>query len=236
MAGIRGRKKAVILFSEGIDYNTDDLVGPRPNSTPDNVFDDNSPTEALHASMILDDMQAMYEAATKANVAIYSVDPRGPASVNDDQMQMTGMPAGAPVDVGQVTTALRNELRRQLGTLRTFSEATGGIATVGTNDFAGGFKRIVEDNSAYYVLGYHPAELKQDGKFHEISVKVKRPGVQVRARKGYYATKPGKEHGATRRPDHRPAQQPARGQRARLAHDDEHDEGRRAERARADDH
>ncbi len=195
MAGIRGRKKAVIFFSEGIEFNTEDLVGPRPNSTPDNVFDSNTAPEALHASMILDDMQAMYEAATKANVAVYSVDPRGPASINDDQMQMTGMPGNhgeLPVDVGQVTTALRNELRRQLGTLRTFSEATGGIATVGTNDFAGGFKRIVEDNSAYYVLGYHPTDLKQDGKFHEISVKVKKPGVQVRARKGYYATKPGK--------------------------------------------
>ena len=87
--------------------------------------------------------------------------------------------------------------------LRTFSEATGGIATVGTNDFAGGFKRIVEDNSAYYVLGYHPAELKQDGKFHEISVKVKRPGVQVRARKGYYAPSQPPTRRRPCGPDHR---------------------------------
>src|SRR5262249_3106204 len=62
MSGIRGRKKAVILFSEGIDFNTDDVIGPRGNALPDNPLDDNTATEALHASMILDDMHAMYEA------------------------------------------------------------------------------------------------------------------------------------------------------------------------------
>src|SRR5262245_31734789 len=153
----------------------------------------NTAIEAVQAQTLLEDMQILYETATRANVAIYSVDPRGPAANGDLTTLSMGTTEGvSPTFTTMASAALRADVRRQVGTLRSFSEATGGIATVGTNDFAGGFKRIVEDNSAYYVLGYHPADLKQDGKFHEISVKVKKPGVQVRARKGYYATKPGK--------------------------------------------
>ena len=137
-------------------------------------------------------MQAMYEVATRANVAIYSVDPRGVASEADNALQISGIPDGVAADVGNLTSALRDELRRELGTLRTFAEVTGGVAAVGSNDFDAAFRRVVQDNSSYYVLGYHPAELKHDGKFHDITVRVKRPGVQVRARKGYYAVKDAK--------------------------------------------
>ena len=48
-------------------------------------------------------------------------------------------------------------------------------------------KQIVRDISAYYLLGYNSSQAPADGKFHEIKVRVKRPGVQVRARKGYWA-------------------------------------------------
>ena len=48
-------------------------------------------------------------------------------------------------------------------------------------------KQIMRDSSAYYLLGYNSTQAPSDGKFHEIKVRVKRPGVQVRARKGYWA-------------------------------------------------
>ena len=48
-------------------------------------------------------------------------------------------------------------------------------------------KQVVRDASAYYLLGYNSTQAPQDGKFHEIKVKVKRQGLQVRARKGYWA-------------------------------------------------
>ena len=47
--------------------------------------------------------------------------------------------------------------------------------------------QIVRDTSAYYLLGYNSTQAPSDGKFHEIKVRVKRPGVQVRARRGYWA-------------------------------------------------
>ena len=48
-------------------------------------------------------------------------------------------------------------------------------------------KQITRDSSAYYLIGYNSSQAPTDGKFHEIKVRVKRPGVQVRARKGYWA-------------------------------------------------
>jgi VWFA-related protein len=193
MAGIRGRRKTVLLFSEGLDFNLDDTIGLRSTVGAGNPFGDNTATEAVHAAAIRDRMQAMYEVATRANVAIYSVDPRGLASESDALLQAGGMPDGVDQNlVSSLTSSVREELRRELGTLRSFAEVTGGQALVGTNDFDAGFRRIVAENSSYYVLGYHPPELKHDGKFHDITVRVKRPGVQVRARRGYYAVKDAK--------------------------------------------
>ena len=198
MAGIRGRRKALVLFSEGMDFNTDDVIGPRNSQgagmvgsgLPPNPASDSTMNEAMHAADIVAEMQLMFEAASRANVAIYSVDPRGVASPNDQLMQFGGLPQEFPPEMTtMVTNGVRDELRRQVGSLRTFSEVTGGLALVGTNDFETGFRKIVEDNSAYYVLGYNVSDPKRDGKFREITVKVKKPGLNVRARKGYYAVK-----------------------------------------------
>src|SRR5204862_7633303 len=74
-----------------------------------------------------------------------------------------------------------------LDTLRTLASQTDGRAIVNRNDLTLGMKQIVRDNSAYYLLGYNSTFTATDGKFHEIKVKVNRPGIQVRARRGYWA-------------------------------------------------
>src|SRR5258708_23874006 len=48
-------------------------------------------------------------------------------------------------------------------------------------------KQIMRDASGYYLLGYTSSSAPTDGKFHTIDVRVKRQGVEVRARKGYWA-------------------------------------------------
>ena len=80
-------------------------------------------------------------------------------------------------------------LTGRLNSLRTLAEATDGLAIVDSNDLAGGLRRVVNDLSLYYLLGYYSSG-KLDGKFHSIKVRVKRPGVQVRARRGYLAATP----------------------------------------------
>ncbi len=137
----------------------------------------------------LDDDQAfrtLLDQANRANTSFYPVDPRG-LVVFDTSIAMptTGAPpAGATtitppsVDVGL--------LRSRLNSLQTLAEATDGLAIVNSNELDKGFRRIVDDLSSYYLLGYYSTG-KLDGKFHSITVRVKRPGVRVRARRGYLA-------------------------------------------------
>ena len=67
------------------------------------------------------------------------------------------------------------------------ADNTDGRAIVNRNDLAVGMKQIIRDASGYYLLGYNSTQAPTDGKFHEIEVNVKRRGVDVRARKGYWA-------------------------------------------------
>jgi hypothetical protein len=97
-----------------------------------------------------------------------------------------------PVDVNGLTTNLGLDSLIHTASVREVAETTGGVAiAAGTNDFSRGFATIVQDASSYYLLGYSPEPAQDDGKFHSISVRVKRPDVEVRARRGYYASPQG---------------------------------------------
>jgi VWFA-related protein len=67
------------------------------------------------------------------------------------------------------------------------AERSGGRAISETNDIAGAMRRVMDDYSATYLLGYYPDHNKWNGEFREIKVKVGRRDVEVHARNGYYA-------------------------------------------------
>ena len=71
--------------------------------------------------------------------------------------------------------------------LRTIAENTGAEAFVNTNTPEKALRQVVREASAFYLLGYASTRNPQDGKFHKIGVKVKRSGIDVRARRGYWA-------------------------------------------------
>lgn len=168
LEGIRGRRKALLYFSEGIDY------------------DINNPFESPDAGLLMDATRAAIGSASRANVAIYGIDPRGLTSLADEAIEQTG---SIPVDpaYGIGNNDLLDELRRSHDSLRVLSDETGGSATVNVNDFASAFSRIVSDNSSYYVIGYYPTNDKRDGRVRKIDVRVKRPGLRVRSRSSYVA-------------------------------------------------
>ena len=178
-ASVRGRRKAILFVSEGIDYDITDLI-------PQNGSNHTS------ASAILDEVRDTIASATRSNVAIYGIDPRGLTDLGDEAITVGAFPDDPPLGVGQ--GSLQNELRLAQDSLRTLSDETGGFAVVNRNDFATAYDRIVAENSSYYVLAYYPPDARP-GRVHKIDVRVARPGVTVRARKGYVTPKkaePGK--------------------------------------------
>ena len=78
-------------------------------------------------------------------------------------------------------------LRRRTDNLKILAENTDGMWVQDNNNLDIGLKCIANDLSSYYLLGYYSSNAKLDGRFHTIKVRVKRPGVDVRARKGYRA-------------------------------------------------
>jgi len=168
LGNIRGRRKALVMFSEGIDYDIS------------NVF------ENTEATVVMDATREVIAAATRANVAVYGVDPRGLASAGDDMIQIQSFPDDTTLGLG--AGSMFNEVRLAQDSLRVLSDETGGFAVVNRNDFATAFQRIVDDNSAYYVMGYYSTNDRRDGRFRRIEVKLNnKPGLEVRARKGYVA-------------------------------------------------
>jgi VWFA-related protein len=133
--------------------------------------------DRMNLAQLDDDQQfrQVLDEANRGNASFYPIDPGGLAVFDS--------PISNPLPL-QVDAA---RLRGRIDTLRTLAENTDGIAVVNSNDLSGGLKRVVSDLSSYYLLGYYSANAKLDGRFHAIKVRVKRPGVQVRARRGYIA-------------------------------------------------
>jgi VWFA-related protein len=167
MAGLHGRRKALVYVSEGIDY---DIY---------NLFDTN-----LSPSDVIDATRSAVAAATRGNVSIYALDPRGLHTVGAD---LIDAPTSPDDDRTLGLPALQDELRMSQDSLRALADQTGGFAAINQNDLDATFDRIVRENSTYYVLGYTSANDRRDGRFRKLLVRVKRPGLTVRARSGYVA-------------------------------------------------
>jgi VWFA-related protein len=186
LGGLREGRKAIILVSEGFsNYVPPQLRDPiaempglgNPYSRRQGIGDTASEDRYRFFSDadLQSEMRDVFNAANRANTAIYALDPRGLAPFEFDISE----------GVGQRTD--QSMLNATMDTLRSLAEETDGRAIVNRNDLEAGLKQVVRDTSAYYLIGYNSTQAPADGKFHEIKVRVKRPGVQVRARKGYWA-------------------------------------------------
>jgi VWFA-related protein len=167
MANVRGRRKALLLVGEGVDYDIHEAVGLAGST----------------ASAVLLDTHDAIASATRGNVSIYAVDPRGLSTGSED---LIGVSSTFP-EQGAGLQSMQNELRLSQDSLRVLAANTGGFAAVNRNDFNTAFDRIVQENSQYYLLGYYSNNSRRDGRYRKIQVRVKRPGLRVaRARNGYY--------------------------------------------------
>ena len=191
LGGMREGRKTVIVVAEGYtDYVPPQLRGNNAQSGVKGVG-----TSAMTADASVDPMGAMAEDRTRFfgdmdirmlmrdvttdanrnNVSLYMLDPRGLAGFEFDINEGVGL------------TADYNSLRTTQDSLRVMADETDGRAIVNRNDLGGGLAQMMRDASAYYLLGYSSAAAPTDGRFHQIRVRVKRPGIEVRARRGYWA-------------------------------------------------
>lgn len=132
-------------------------------------------------------LRAAINAAVRANLAIYTMDIRGlQALVPGGEAQSASLRGTSPYSGRATMNALNSNFSTQ-ETLVTLAGDTGGRAFLDTNDFGQVFKRVQEDTSTYYLLGYHSSNSARDGKFRRIVVQVRRPGLKLEYRRGYYA-------------------------------------------------
>jgi VWFA-related protein len=120
-----------------------------------------------------------WRALEQAQVSVYPVDVRGLLDPT-----MPDISIRSPRD-----DAYGHDVWKQVETIGTFQEfarATGGRAFFNGNDLAGAFLKASEDNAAYYVLSYYLDRAAKKSGWHKLAVKVRRGGVQVRARSGFF--------------------------------------------------
>ncbi len=176
VAPISGRK-TMILFSQGF------VVGPHMEP----------------------ELARAVDTANRANVAIYTIDSSGlaPRDLSADLIPQDRLAAiSARTGRGRIPASGGESLfdrARTVGndsnesSLRYVAAATGGLAFRNTNDLALSLDRVAEDMHSHYILSYQPSNQDFDGLFRSIRVEVRRPGLTVRTRPGYYAIPPGTE-------------------------------------------
>ena len=130
------------------------------------------------------------EVARQANAAVYFFDARGLNAGGEDLMTGVGQLVGQDAVQGALLLQDRSDADAESVGAEGLADETGGFTVKNTNDLTKGFRRIERESVAYYLLGYHPANERRDGGYRRISVELKRPGLAVHARKGYFALPP----------------------------------------------
>ena len=129
----------------------------------------------------------LVRAARAANAVLYFFDARGTLGSDPPANEAE---FGRPIQDEDRLTIVRNFSHDAEGS-ESVALDTGGRAFKGTDNLAPGMERVVHESRTYYLLGFASSNAKRDGKFRKLKVSVTRPGVDVRARPGYYA--PGDE-------------------------------------------
>ena len=200
---VHNRRKALVYVSDGYDFNPFQdarlgLMDPNSpfaqnefarsqnqmnaqnsngSSTPDPFSSQQKQNEEFADADLARELGELTRTANRANVTMYTVDPRGLVGMGD-------------ID-DQVDPQQWNEyVRKSQDSLRVIAEETGGIAVVNQNDFSRALKRIDAETSDYYVLGYYSKNPDPTKRRRQITVKVNRPSASVWSRKEYVLKPP----------------------------------------------
>lgn len=163
----------------------------------------------LYATETTQDLNQTTALAARSNVVFYTIDPRGLQTLTVDASDRVGPGFHQPsrlikapqIDpsesrsIEELITEKRQDFLESQDSLRVIAADTGGKFFGNNNDIARGLDQLVEENSAYYMLGFYPEAGKWDGKFHKVKVVVRaHPELTVSFRKGYLAKTPPPEN------------------------------------------
>jgi VWFA-related protein len=202
---VHNRRKAVIYVSDGYDfspfqaarYALGDPSSPfqqnesakfmQGTQNPDGTSATNAATDPATQQQLQNEEFAdadlarelgdLTRAANRANTTFYTIDPRG-------------LVGGSDIDENLDPTQWNDYLRKSIDSLRVLAEETGGIAVVNQNDFDKALKKIDNESSDYYVLGYYSKNNDITRRRRQIEVKVTRKNMVVNARKEYVLKPP----------------------------------------------
>ncbi|HXW18648.1 MAG TPA: VWA domain-containing protein [Candidatus Acidoferrales bacterium] len=134
------------------------------------------------------ELRSATDAANRSDVSIYSIDARGLFAAVPGGDATTNAATGNSIYTGASVYHQTDQRQDSRDTLGTLSEDTGGHAFFDLGDLSEAFPQIEKEYGGYYLIGYtYAANLKHDGAWHSVHVKVNAPGAHVRFRNGYYA-------------------------------------------------
>jgi VWFA-related protein len=162
-------RKSVVLFSENLRL----MYGGEPSQR------------------VQDSIRRLGDAANRASVVIYSIDPRGLVTTALTAADNTS--GRTPQQISQIPMQRSQELFDSQDGMVILAHETGGLFMQNTNDIDGALRHVIDDGDGYYLIGYHPDagtfDLKTGKpKSHNMQVRVKRAGLHVRARSGFFGT------------------------------------------------
>ncbi len=195
---VHNRRKAFIYVSNGYDLdpfaktrakneaerygmlrnNVDNNDGSSSGDSANDPTLRNSSNQFAFADLV-SDLAELTRAANRANTTIYTIDPRG-------------LVGGPDLDEKIDMMEYLDYVRSSQDSLRVLADLTGGIAVVNQNDFTKALKRIDQETSDYYVVGYYSSNPDPTKKRRSIEVKVKRAGANVWNRTSYTLKGPPK--------------------------------------------
>ena len=182
-------RKSVLLLSEGFKL-------PSPDSARRDGF-------LRSTSRLENSLNRLIEFANRSAVVLYAIDPRG---IVVPMLEAADDVAGLTSDGrSELISERMNQLTDTQNGLHYLTKETGGFMVPGSNDLSRGIKRVLDDQNGYYLIGYVPAEstfkrFTGQMPFHKIAVRVKRAGLNVRTRGGFYGVTSEEARPAPRTP------------------------------------
>ncbi len=174
LSALHDRRKVMIYLSNG--YDLDPFTDAREKKDRDRSGEGDAnpfrPQAAFSEADLVSQMSELTRAANRANVSIFTLDPRG-------------LTAGADISQPIDAVSYQRHLSKTQNTLRVLAEQTGGTAVVNQNDFEKALDRIDAETSDYYMLGYYSNNQDPLRRRRRIEIKVKRPDTDVRYRTEY---------------------------------------------------